>query len=161
MYKRILVPIDGSPTSSRGLDEALALARLTGASLRLVHVVDQWTFTAGCEAYTPDIMEMLLAGGRKILDAATARAAAGEVIATGLLSETFGGRVSDIVVDEARRWKADLIVVGTHGRRGVRRMVIGSDAEQIVRAAPVPVLLVNAAGNDIEAAPGRAAEVAQ
>ena len=71
MYKRILVPIDGSPTSSRGLDEALALARLTGASLRLVHVVDQWTFTAGCETYTPDIMEILLADGRKILDAAT------------------------------------------------------------------------------------------
>jgi nucleotide-binding universal stress UspA family protein len=50
--------------------------------------------------------------------------------------------VADIVTRQARRWKADLIVMGTHGRRGVNRMIMGSDAELVVRNAPMPVLLV-------------------
>ena len=69
--------------------------------------------------------------------------------------ETFGGRLCDIVVEEATQWNADLIVIGTHGRRGVGRMLIGSDAEQIVRVAPVPVLLVR--GSESESGAGTTA----
>ena len=55
------------------------------------------------------------------------------------------GRVCDVVVEQAKEFGADLIVLGTHGRRGVSRLLVGSDAEQIVRVAPVPVLLVREA----------------
>lgn len=148
MYQRILVPVDGSPTSSKGLDEAIRLAKLTGARLRLVNVVDEITFATGFEgyaAYTTDVLHELKQAGEKILANATATVQAAGVEVDSALFESFSGRVSDLVVGEATRWGADLIVVGTHGRRGVRRFVLGSDAEQIVRAAPTPVLLVRAA----------------
>jgi nucleotide-binding universal stress UspA family protein len=56
--------------------------------------------------------------------------------------ECFGRRASDVILEEAAAWPADLIVVGTHGRRGIGRALLGSDAEQIARSATVPVLLV-------------------
>jgi nucleotide-binding universal stress UspA family protein len=59
-----------------------------------------------------------------------------------VILETAGGRAADAIVAEAKAWGADLIVLGTHGRRGARRLVMGSDAEEIVRTTPVPVLLV-------------------
>ncbi|MCG3189203.1 MAG: hypothetical protein LKCHEGNO_01489 [Burkholderiaceae bacterium] len=62
------------------------------------------------------------------------------------LNDTFTARVCDVVVQEALEWKADLIVIGTHGRRGASRLLLGSDAEQVLRLAPVPVLLVRDAG---------------
>jgi nucleotide-binding universal stress UspA family protein len=58
------------------------------------------------------------------------------------LFETMGGRASDCIVAAAKQWGADLIVMGTHGRRGMSRLSMGSDAELVVRSTPVPVLLV-------------------
>ena len=145
MYKRILVPVDGSPTSVRGLDEAIGLAKLGGASLHLVHVLDRVVF-AGGETYTVDVFGMLREAGVRILQEAKARAAAAGIDASTFLSEVLPGRVSDVVVEQAKASGADLIIVGTHGRRGVSRLFVGSDAEQIVRVAPVPVLLVRGAG---------------
>ena len=147
MYTHILVPVDGSPTSDRGLDEAVKLARLTGARLRLIHVVDQLGYAAGMDGFsamTADLIPMLREGGEQILRAAKARVEASGVPVETALFDTFGGRVCDLVVAEATRWHADLIVLGTHGRRGVGRVFMGSDAEQIVRLAPTPVLLVRA-----------------
>ncbi len=143
MYQRILVPVDGSPTSTQGLDEAIKLARLTGASLRLVHVVDQLVFATGFEIYTGDLVGMLRDAGEKILGEAKARAQAAGIDATAFLCDTFGARVCDLVVDQAKDWAADLIVIGSHGRRGMGRLILGSDAEQVVRMARVPVLLVH------------------
>ncbi len=148
MYQRILVPIDGSATSDRGLDEAIGLARITGASLRLIHVVDELTFATGIEptaAYAVDMIPLLKEAGTRIVEQGKARVAAQGVAVDAVLLESFAARVSDLVVEQALGWKADLIVIGTHGRRGVRRMLLGSDAEQILRQAPVPVLLVRAA----------------
>jgi nucleotide-binding universal stress UspA family protein len=142
MYKRILVPVDGSETSNCGLDEAIRLAKLTKARIRLVNVVDGLEFSTGFEFATGDVFGMLMDGGAQILSEAKGRVEASGVQVDTFLPETFGGRVCDVVVDQAKFWDADLIVIGTHGRRGVGRMFIGSDAEQIVRAAPVPVLLV-------------------
>lgn len=142
MYQRILVPVDGSPTSTQGLGEAIKLAKLTGASLRLVHVVDQLTFATGFEVDTGDLVGMLREAGEKILGASKARAQAAGIDASTFLCDTFGARVCDLVVDQASEWKADLIVIGSHGRRGMSRLLLGSDAEQVVRLARVPVLLV-------------------
>jgi len=144
MYKRILVPVDGSPTSIRGLDEAIGLAKLGGGSLRLVHVLDRVVFPGG-ETYTVDVFGLLREAGERILQKMKAHAAAAGIDASTFLSEVLPGRVCDVVVEQAKEFGADLIVLGTHGRRGVSRLLVGSDAEQIVRVAPVPVLLVREA----------------
>ncbi len=144
MYKRILVPVDGSPTSIRGLDEAIGLAKLGGGSVRLVHVLDRVVFPGG-ETYTVDVFGLLREAGERILQKMKAHAAAAGIDASTFLSEVLPGRVCDVVVEQAKEFGADLIVLGTHGRRGVSRLLVGSDAEQIVRVAPVPVLLVREA----------------
>jgi nucleotide-binding universal stress UspA family protein len=156
MYQRILVPVDGSETSNCGLEEAIGLAKLTKARIRLVHAVDGVVFSTGFEFATADIFGLLIEAGAKILSEAKARVEASGVAVDTFLPETFGGRVCDVVVDQAKVWNADLIVIGTHGRRGVGRLLIGSDAEQIVRAAPVPVLLVRSKG--VQPGAGAAAE---
>ena len=145
MYTNIIVPVDGSPTSDRGLEEAVKLAKLTGARLRLVHVVDQFIYAADMSGFgtmAADLVPLLQQAGEKILETCKTRAEAGGVPVETVLFDSFAGRVCDLVVAEATNWHADLIVLGTHGRRGVGRVFMGSDAEQIVRLAPTPVLLV-------------------
>ena len=149
MYQRILVPVDGSPTSNRGVAEAIALAKLTGARLRLINVVDVVLMAMGGDAFvgtSGDILPQLRAGGQRALAAALANVEAAGVVGDTVLRDGFSGRVCDLVVDEAKDWNADLIVIGTHGRRGVGRLLLGSDAEQVLRLATVPVLLVRAPG---------------
>jgi nucleotide-binding universal stress UspA family protein len=156
MYTHILVPVDGSPTSNHGLDEAVKLATLTGARLRLIHVVDELVYATsldGMGAMATDLIPLLREGGEKILQIAKSRVEASGVPVETALFDTFAERVCDLVVAEAMRWHADLIVLGTHGRRGVGRVLMGSDAEQIVRLAPTPVLLVR----DNNAAPAATA----
>jgi len=151
MYQRILVPIDGSPTAERGLAEAIKLGRLTGAQLRLVHVVDELSFalsaSQGMATMTGDVLDMLREAGAEILAQGAASVRAAGLQVDTVLKDSFAGRVSDLVVREAGAWPADLIVLGTHGRRGVGRLFLGSDAETIVRSAPVPVLLLRAAAS--------------
>jgi nucleotide-binding universal stress UspA family protein len=79
---------------------------------------------------------------QKVVEDAMAIATASGVPADGRLLDTPGRRLGDVVADEARAFEADLVVVGTHGRRGIGRVVLGSGAEQVVRMAPVPVLTV-------------------
>ncbi|MFO1223814.1 MAG: universal stress protein [Burkholderiaceae bacterium] len=144
MYERILVPVDGSAASDRGLDEALALAARLGSKIRLLHVIDEASIGLAA-GYAVDIGPMTTAlrkGGEQVLAQAKARAGKRGVDAETALSDTFTARVCDVVVREALEWKADLIVIGTHGRRGASRLLLGSDAEQVLRLAPVPVLLV-------------------
>ena len=147
MYQRILVPVDGSTTSTFGLDEAIKLAKLTGASLRLIHVVDALTITTGLlpsAYYSDEVPPRKKEVGEQILEQARTRVAASGVKVDTFLFDSLLPRVSETVIEQAKAWNADLIVIGTHGRRGVGRVLLGSDAEQIVRMAPVPVLLVRA-----------------
>ncbi len=148
-YKRILVPLDGSATANAGLREALRLAKAQGAALQLLHVVDQHSVVMmGMESaiYMDDVLKGLTAAGRSVLRKAQAVADKAGVKASGVLVETITGPAADSIVGQAKKGRADLIVIGTHGRRGVRRLVMGSDAEQVVRTSPVPVLLVRAPG---------------
>jgi nucleotide-binding universal stress UspA family protein len=144
-YKRILAAVDGSPASNKGLREALRLAKREGARLCLVHVVNEFYAFAGMDGPAPvDLVPALREGGKKILARARAMAEKAGVKPTLAMRETIGGPAADAIVREARKQGADLIVLGTHGRRGVRRLVLGSDAEQVVRTSRVPVLLVRA-----------------
>jgi len=144
MYKRILAPVDGSRTSTRGLREAIRLAQHHKARLRLIHVVDAFVITPAFESgpYVTDIQESFRADGSRILKRGEALARKHGVAVDSVMFEIVGGGAAEIIVGQARKWRADLVVIGTHGRRGVSRLVMGSDAEQIARSAPVPVLLV-------------------
>ena len=130
------------------LAEAVQLAGLTGARMRLIHVVDELSFALSASeglTFSGDILTLLREAGANVLaqGAATVKAAGLEV--DTVLKDSFAGRVCDLVVAEAARWPAELIVLGTHGRRGVGRLFMGSDAENIVRSAQTPVLLLRAA----------------
>ena len=148
MYKRILVSIDGSATSGMGLDEAAKLAKVCNASLRLIHIVDPIPFTTGYEAMgrnTGREIAEIEAAAQRLLEEGRQRAlASGATDVDTALVERSTARISERIVEHAKSWGAELIVIGTHGRRGVGRMLLGSDAEQTVRIAPVPVLLVRA-----------------
>ena len=144
MYQRILVPVDGSPTSLTGLREAIRLAKNQHAALRLVHVVDEFVMdSAYPPAYDfPVFQKALRETGQRTLDKALAVARESGVTAEAHLVETIGGNTAELIVEAARQWPADLIVMGTHGRRGVRRLLMGSDAGLVVHTSPVPVLMV-------------------
>jgi nucleotide-binding universal stress UspA family protein len=150
MYTRILVPTDGSATATLGLREAIKLAKEQGAQMLIIHVVDE-LLTASPEIYGPvyvPIIEQLRNVGGAVLSAAQTLARdAGLAVETRLL-EALGGPAGEYVVRAAKEWGADLIVCGTHGRRGLRRIVLGSDAEFIVRHSPVPVLLIRGSEAD-------------
>lgn len=141
MYKRILVPVDGSETSNRALVAALQMARETSGRVRLLHAIDELAYLSAFE-YSGQVLEAARKGGAKTLEDATAIATASGVPADHKLVEVAGQRLGEVVADEARNWDADLIVIGTHGRRGVSRVLLGSGAEQVLRLAPVPVLAV-------------------
>ena len=145
MYQRILVPYDGSATSTRGLDEAIRLAKLTGASVRLLHLIDALVYATGFESgavYCTDVIPYIREAGEKVLLDGKLRAERAGLKADSVIVDSIATRLCDAVNDQVRAWGADLIVIGTHGRRGVGRLLLGSDAEQIVRSASVPVLLV-------------------
>ena len=144
MYRRILVPVDGSDTAKKGLTEAVKLAEALESELRIIHIVDDSALALNPEAgvAAAPLVEDFAEAGRQILEEARALAEAAGAPAGIVLHENFTGRVADLIVDEANKWGAELIVMGTHGRRGIRHAVLGSDAEAVVRGAKVPVLLV-------------------
>ena len=149
MYTRILVPVDGSATALLGLKHAIGLAADSHAKMRLLNVIDESILIPAVYAYpsgdTGDLIDSLRVSGKKALTAAAARAAKRGVEAERAQLESHLQPVSDAILAEAREWRADLIVMGTHGRRGLNRLILGSDAERVLRESPVPVLLVRGA----------------
>lgn len=147
MFKRILVPVDGSATSNKALIQALQLARECGATVRLMHAVDELVYV-GVYEYSPNLIDVVREAAQKVLaDALDIAKSAGIEADTRLVDEP-GQRLGDTVAREATQWGADLIVLGTHGRRGFSRIVLGSGAEQVIRGAPVPVLIIRGEEKD-------------
>lgn len=145
MYKRILVPVDGSATAERGIAEAIRMAKLMDGVLCFYHAVDDQSVSIGLQssvAFVDNWQQSLKESGERILRDAKEKASAAGVRCETTLSEDFSDPVAKRVTDEARRCRADLIVMGTHGRRGLKRMLLGSSAEAVLRDSPVPVLLV-------------------
>lgn len=143
MYKRILVPIDGSSTSDRALQEAIKLIDTQPALLRLVHVVDDLQFldTEGYVDYA-ELRELTRKIGERALAKACEVARQADITVDTSLLEANGERIARVIDAEAISWSADLIVIGTHGRSGFNHLLFGSVAEGVVRGASVPVLLV-------------------
>jgi nucleotide-binding universal stress UspA family protein len=144
MYKRILVPIDGSPGAQRALAEALALAKDYRATMRLLHVIGLFIATpVAANRKAGDIWRTLHDRGSRLLAEGEALLRTEGIQSESAIVEIGAGRAADAILADAKRWRADLIVIGTHGRRGLSRLALGSEAEKVVRAASVPVLVVH------------------
>ncbi|QDL36500.1 universal stress protein [Rhodoferax sediminis] len=150
MYQHILVPIDGSKTAEQGLREAIRLAVDQKARLRLLYVLDDFSMLVELSSVTSfdASLQKLRDYGQQLLSGAQKLASESGVQASPVLREIIEGRIANTVVDEARTSACDLIVMGTHGRRGFSRMALGSDADLVVRMSPVPVLLVRQNSRD-------------
>lgn len=149
MCRSILVPIDGSPTSNRGLEVAIGLASEQKAKICLLHVVDELVVVGGADgmsfvpaSYIDEFIGALRAGGQGFSpEPRRRRASMASKSRPCCWKPSVGG--SPIKLSSKRRkWRADVIMLGTHGRRGLSRVVMGSDAELVLRETPVPVLLV-------------------
>ena len=144
MYKRILVAVDGSGTSDLALDEAIRLAKDQQAELRIVHALDQVALVLDTPYVLQEFLDAARKAGEEILERARIRAEEAGLQADTRLAgtESFGERIATLVNTTAVEWPADLIVIGTHGRRGFSNVLMGSVAMGVVRTANVPVLLV-------------------
>lgn len=138
MYDRILFPTDGSDGTMGALDHAIAHAKTYDATLHVLYVVEE-TYPL-VEAGPPDVLEELKEEGERLLDDVRARAKeAGVESIQGTIS---GGSPYRQILQYADEHDIELIVMGTHGRRGVDRYLLGSVAEKVVRTAECPVLTV-------------------
>lgn len=148
IYKKIMLAIDGSDTSDAAINEVIKLTKGHDVHLRIVHVVDETFIYTGGPAF--DYLSYIAEcreEGQKILDAAEKKITSQSSIKTetSLIElKPFLRRIAEVIVEEAKEWPADLLVIGTHGRRGFSRLFLGSVAENIIRIATMPILLVRA-----------------
>jgi len=145
MYKHILVPIDGSDTSARAFEAALELARENGAELQPLHAIDLPTVALAVPGYDPAVVRTaFLQEGTEIVNDALERMHRDGVKGTSRIIEVnpLGDDIAQCILRACVDLKADLVVMGTHGRRGIQRLVLGSVAERFLRTSNCPVLLV-------------------
>jgi nucleotide-binding universal stress UspA family protein len=147
MYKKILVPVDGSSASIHGLHEAVRFAKDQQARLRIIHIVDEAVLAQYPEAMgvTGGLLETFIHEGKKTLNDAVALAKRQGIKAEYVLYEKLLGPLSDLILKEAKKWRADIIVMGTHAQSGLQRFFLGSAAESIARSTLLPVLLIHQA----------------
>ena len=141
VFKKILVPVDGSATSNKALDFALRLAQDEHAIIRVLHCVDELSLLSSYE-YSGELLQQVRQAGNKILQDALATAQKLGVPADTVMVDQVGQRLGHSVANAVGDWGGDLVVVGSHGRRGIGRVLLGSGSEQILRTSPVPVLMV-------------------
>ena len=157
MYKRILVPVDGSSAATAGLEQAVEFARDQKAKLRIIHIVDETVLAEYPEMIgnTAQLIETMIEDGKKTLEKALQLAKRHRIKAESVLYEKLLGTVADLVLQEAKKWRADIIVAGTHAHSGVKHFFLGGDAEAIVRASRLPVLLIHGTPRRRKRAPRR------
>ena len=159
MYKRILVPIDGSPIAQRAFDHALAMARENHAELIPLYVIDIPIMAYEAPGFDPSIVrDALIETGELLKQEASAALQREDVKGTPRVVEVEqpGSTIAERILEEARATHCDLVVMGTHGRRGVQRLMLGSVAERFARMSCCPVLLVPGSTESAEATHGAA-----
>ncbi|HYS64874.1 MAG TPA: universal stress protein [Paraburkholderia sp.] len=147
MHQQILVAVDGSETSTRALDAALQLAHDADAKLQPLFVVDVPLLSYDVPGYDPSyVRNALLEEGAHVIDDAVASMKRADVQGTPRIIETepAGDDIAHCILRAASDFKADLVVMGTHGRRGFQRLVLGSVAERFLRVAQCAVLMIPA-----------------
>ncbi len=144
MYRRILIPVDGSPCSSAALEHALQLAADQKATVSVIHVLDIQLLYAYVEGvYVETVERAWREAGQALITEAIERGRQAGLQVEGAVIDAVGGRVPDAIVAESQEARADLIVMGTHGRHGIDHLLLGSVAEGVVRTTSVPVLLIH------------------
>ncbi len=143
IYRRILVAVDGSTSATGALSQAIALAMDQHATLRIAHVIDTVTLNAETLEGLEGFEEAVRRAGRQVLSDAE-----GVALRAGLHAETvlleigqLREHIADTIAQNALEWHADVIVLATHGRRGLTRLLMGSVAESLVRVATTTILL--------------------
>ena len=144
MYRRILVPIDGSDCANAGLREVAMVANRPASKVLLIHVIEsfRWDDQFGAGTVGAIMQGADRQSGEAILALARNTLQELGIQCETILAKAHGQRTSQAIVAHAQTWQAELIVMGTHGRRGIGQLVMGSDAAEVVRAAVTPVLLV-------------------
>lgn len=138
MYERILVPTDGSTATGTAIDHAVGLAQQYDATLHALYVVDVGAYSS-LEVGADMVADELRSEGETAVEAVAERAAdAGVEVETAVQTGVVHRAVVDYVADN----EIDLVAMGTHGRTGVGRFLLGSVAEKVVRTAEAPVLTV-------------------
>ncbi|ABM33717.1 universal stress protein [Paracidovorax citrulli] len=143
MFKHILIPVDGSPTSMMAVTKAAGLARTFGSQVTAVYVVDPYPFTGvGADfAYgQSQYMNAATAEANTALDATRKALEEAGVAVTTVIGE--GHAVHDGILRALESTGADLIVMGSHGRRGLEKLVLGSVTQRVLGVVHVPVLVV-------------------
>lgn len=146
MYQRILVATDDSRLSRRAEKAAIGLAAATGASVVALHVVPEYpmSFFEGAIAVSPQDVSQVesawAAKGQQVVDRVVASAHKCGVDARGVLAHS--DRVAESIMAAARKHKCDLIVMASHGRRGVSRVLLGSETQQVLTHSKIPVLVL-------------------
>ena len=143
MYQNILVPTDGSDISVKAVDAALALARALGARVHAISVRDPFPFGAISEIQTISPQEYIDAQERIAQTRIAAVRQASEAAGVECLAQTVeAGHPWEAIVDHARRHGCDLIVMASHGRRGVSALLLGSETQKVLTHTTIPVLVV-------------------
>ncbi|MBU1215567.1 MAG: universal stress protein [Gammaproteobacteria bacterium] len=149
MYKRIAVAVDGGDTSIMALNEAVKLAKVMDATLLLLHVCEEIPVVWNTEGMMPipmeDVTKALVESGKQLLHKDKLRVTEAGINVETRLVEDYSGRIGAVISEEAGQWLADLLVIGTHGRKGLDHLLMGSVAEGVMRTASMPVLLVRGA----------------
>jgi nucleotide-binding universal stress UspA family protein len=147
MYKRILVPVAGSPASTLGLREAARFAKDQRARLRIIHIVDEAVLSQYPEAVgmTGQMPVTFINDGKKTLSDAVALVRRHGIEPEYVLYKKLKGAPADLILKEAKKWRADIIVMGTHEQGAIQHFFLGSDAETIARSTLLPVLLIHGA----------------
>jgi nucleotide-binding universal stress UspA family protein len=146
MYKRIAVAVDGSETSTMALNEAVKLAKVMNATLLLLYVCEEMPMVWNTDGMTPfpveEVTKAFIDAGKQLLQQDRASVTESGIEVETRLVEDYKGRIGAVISQEAEKWLADLLVIGTHGRKGINHLLMGSVAEGVMRTANMPVLLV-------------------
>ncbi len=146
MYKKVLVTTDGSPLSKKAVTHAIGLCAATGAELVALRVTPRYAqtyFEGSLPLSAAEVAQIEKKWGdtaEATLDAVVKQATAKNVKAKGLVVKS--DIVSDAIIAAARKSKADLIVMASHGRRGLKRLLLGSETQQVLTHSTVPVLVL-------------------
>jgi nucleotide-binding universal stress UspA family protein len=149
MYKKILVPTDGSKLSAKAIKQAVGFAQATGAKLTVLHVMPGFRMFASGGFAPPDSMlapvkkkfeQEARAASQKLVDKACSVAAAAGVECTGAVAT--GDSPYEAIIRQAAKSGCDLIMMASHGRRGLQSLLLGSETQKILTHSDIPVLVV-------------------
>jgi nucleotide-binding universal stress UspA family protein len=134
--KKIFLPVDGSEHSRRAVAKTIELARMTRGEVRVFHYQEREPSKAGTATFEATDE------AANLVDAAVAELQAAEITASGETRAGLAGEVAKAIVDEARRFDADLIVIGSRGLSDFAALLVGSVAHKVIHHARCPVLIV-------------------